>query len=135
MADVIRAGVRRIDTPARLGGDEYVVLLPETDPAGAFVVAEKVRQGVAGMRTIERDEQVPVSVSIGLVAWPHDGESLDQLMDAVDEAMYAAKQRGKNRIGGPYARAGEMTPVIVPASPDAGRRTVIPFDNRAGRAG
>ena len=122
VADVIRAGVRRIDTAARLGGDEFVVLLPETDPAGAFVAAEKIRQGVEAMPTIERHEHVPVSVSIGLVAWPDDGATLEQLMDAVDEAMYAAKQRGKNRIGGPYARAGAMTPVILPGRAD--RRSV-----------
>ena len=42
-------------------------------------------------------------------------------MDAVDEAMYAAKQRGKNRVGGPYARAGAMTPVILTAPPAVGR--------------
>ena len=135
VADVIREGVRRIDTPARLGGDEYVVLLPETDPTGAFVVAEKIRQGVASMRMIEREESVEVSVSLGLVAWPDDGESLDQLMESVDAAMYAAKQRGKNRIGGPYARAGDMTPVILGGSPGTGRRAPISLDERAGRAG
>jgi diguanylate cyclase (GGDEF)-like protein len=135
VADVIRDGVRRIDTSARLGGDEFVVLLPETDPAGAFVVAEKIRQGVAAMRTVERGEPVSVSVSIGLVAWPDDGATLDQLVEAVDEAMYAAKQRGKNRIGGPYARAGEMTPVILAASPVADRQAPISIRRRAGQAG
>jgi diguanylate cyclase (GGDEF)-like protein len=132
VADVIRDGVRRIDTSARLGGDEFVVLLPETDPTGAFVVAEKIRQGVASMRTVERDGPVPVSVSIGLVAWPDDGTTLDQLMDGVDEAMYAAKQRGRNRIGGPYARSGEMTPVILPASVVAGRRVPVFLGARQG---
>ena len=99
VADVIRDGVRRIDTSARLGGDEFVVLLPETVPTGAFVVAEKIRQGVAAMRTVERGDAVTVSVSIGLAAWPDDGATLDQLLDGVDEAMYAAKQHGRNRIG------------------------------------
>ena len=132
VADVIRDGVRRIDTSARLGGDEFVVLLPETDPTGAFVVAEKIRQGVASMRTVERAGPVPVSVSIGLVAWPDDGTTLDQLMDGVDEAMYAAKQRGRNRIGGPYARSGEMTPVILPASVVAGRRVPVFLGARQG---
>jgi diguanylate cyclase len=133
VADVIRDGVRRIDTSARLGGDEFVVLLPETDPSGAFVVAEKIRQGVAAMRTVERGQPVAVSVSIGLAAWPDDGGTLDQLMDAVDEAMYAAKQRGKNRIGGPYARTGEMTPVFAAAPARVG----VPVQLRArmGRAG
>src|SRR6266545_2091570 len=52
VSETIRAGVRRIDTAARYGGDEFVVLLPETDPTGAFVLAEKIRQGVAG-RSLE----------------------------------------------------------------------------------
>ncbi len=135
VADVIRDGVRRIDTSARLGGDEFVVLLPETDPAGAFVVAEKIRQGVAAMRTVERDGPVPVSVSIGLVAWPDDGGTLDQLVDAVDEAMYAAKQRGKNRIGGPYAGAGQMTPVILSAALATEHRLPVSIVREMGRAG
>ena len=135
VADVIRDGVRRIDTPARLGGDEFLVLLPETDPTGAFVAAEKIRQGVVAMRTVERDGPVPVTVSIGLVAWPDDGKTLDQLMEAVDQAMYAAKQRGKNRIGGPYAGAGEMTPVFGAASPVAGRRAPTSIRAQVDRAG
>src|SRR5450759_2199328 len=133
--DHVLDGVRRIDTSARLGGDEYVVLLPETDPTGAFVVAEKIRQGVAAMRTVERDGPVEVSVSIGLVAWPDDGRTLDQLIDAVDEAMYAAKQRGRNRIGGPYAAPGEMTPVILPASLAAERRAPVSIGREMDRAG
>jgi hypothetical protein len=76
-----------------------------------------------------------VSVSIGLVAWPDDGGTLDQLIDAVDEAMYAAKQRGRNRIGGPYAAPGEMTPVIFPASPAAGRRAPVSIGREMDRAG
>jgi diguanylate cyclase (GGDEF)-like protein len=135
VADVIRDGVRRIDTPARLGGDEYVVLLPETDPPGAFVVAEKIRHGVAAMHTLVRDGPVTVSVSIGLVAWPDDGATLDQLMNAVDDAMYASKRRGKNRIVGPYVRAAEMTPVMRTTSPVAGRRAPTSIRERVGRAG
>ena len=49
VGEVITSGVRRIDTAARYGGDEFVVLLPETDPTGAFVLAEKIRQGVASL--------------------------------------------------------------------------------------
>ena len=45
---MIRTGIRQIDTGARFGGDEFVVLLPETDPTGGWVLAEKIREGVAG---------------------------------------------------------------------------------------
>jgi diguanylate cyclase (GGDEF)-like protein len=135
VADVIRDGVRRIDTPSRLGGDEFVVLLPETDPTGAFVVAEKIRQGVAAMRTIERGAPVPVGISIGLVAWPDDGRTLDQLMNAVDDAMYASKRRGKSGVPGPDVQAGGRPAAILAASLVDGRRPRLPVRERVGGAG
>ena len=57
VGEVIRHGVRRIDTAARYGGDEFVVLLPETDPTGAYILAEKIRSGAAqlGLGTTRRD--------------------------------------------------------------------------------
>jgi diguanylate cyclase (GGDEF)-like protein len=95
---VIAGGVRRIDTAARYGGDEFVVLLPETDPTGAFVVAEKIRQGVNAMAT---DTAVPgshPSISIGAVSFPADGRTADELMISADDAMYTSKRGGKDRV-------------------------------------
>ena len=103
VGDVIRRSVRKIDSPARYGGDEFVVLLPETDPSGAFVVAEKIRQGVAE-RTYEAGsrssggETIRASVSIGFVTYPDDGATADELMISADKAMYASKESGKNRV-------------------------------------
>lgn len=105
VGDVVRRGVRRIDTPARYGGDEFVVILPETDTAGAFVLAEKIRQQVAervydtGHRGSRRTtEQIRASVSVGVVSYPTDGRSLEELMISADKAMYASKRGGKNRV-------------------------------------
>jgi diguanylate cyclase (GGDEF)-like protein len=95
---VIADGVRRIDTAARYGGDEFVVLLPETDPTGAFVLAEKIRQGVNALAT---DAAVPgshPSISIGAVSFPADGRTADELLISADEAMYASKRGGKDRV-------------------------------------
>ncbi len=100
VAGVIRDGIRRIDVPARLGGDEFIVLLPETDESGASVVAEKIRLGVRSIEATARDTQIRISVSIGLVSFPDDGINRDDLMNAVDEAMYASKRQGKDRVGG-----------------------------------
>lgn len=105
VATGIRDGIRRIDTAARLGGDEFVVLLPETDPSGALVVAEKIRQGTAAIVLRERETRIPVAVSIGLVAWPDDGRTVDELMAAVDAAMYLSKRQGKSRVAGIDGRA------------------------------
>ncbi len=105
VGDVIREGVRRIDVAARYGGDEFVVLLPETDPTGAYVLAEKIRIGVAEL-------EVPGSVakttmSVGVVAYPQDGRTADELMISADQAMYASKRQGKNRVMGfPVATGG-----------------------------
>jgi diguanylate cyclase (GGDEF)-like protein len=99
VGEVIVAGVRRIDTAARLGGDEFVVLLPETDPTGAFVLAEKIRLGVNAM-TIELPNTSHPSISIGVVSYPGDGRTADELMISADNAMYASKRAGKDRVTG-----------------------------------
>ncbi|MFZ5854813.1 MAG: GGDEF domain-containing protein [Chloroflexota bacterium] len=98
VGEVIRRGIRRIDTPARYGGDEFVVLLPETDPTGAFVLAEKIRQGVAALSFLGAGQQIRASLSIGVVTYPYDGTSADELMISADEAMYTSKRQGKNQV-------------------------------------
>lgn len=99
VGEVIADGVRRIDTAARYGGDEFVVLLPETDPTGAFVLAEKIRQGVNAM-AIDLAEAAHPSISIGVVTYPGDGRTADELMISADNAMYASKRAGKDRVTG-----------------------------------
>ncbi|MBP1705056.1 MAG: diguanylate cyclase [Chloroflexi bacterium] len=129
VANVIHEGIRRIDTAARLGGDEFLVLLPETDPSGAQVVAEKIRLGAAGIALREGEERVSVAVSIGLVSWPDDGRTVDELMHAVDAAMYRSKRRAKNRVVGIDGRPPGGGPVnddpipIVPATLAVGTRS------------
>lgn len=98
IGEVIRHGVRRIDTAARYGGDEFVVLLPETDPTGAYILAEKIRSGAARLAMSTSAGRIPTSLSIGAVTFPADGSTVDDLMIAADRAMYESKRRGKNQI-------------------------------------
>ena len=98
VGEVIRSGVRKIDTAARYGGDEFVVLLPETDPTGAWVLAEKVRIGVTELSVTVGSGDIPASISVGVVSFPDDGQTSDQLMISADQAMYASKRGGKNRV-------------------------------------
>jgi diguanylate cyclase (GGDEF)-like protein len=100
VGQVVSDGVRRIDTAARYGGDEFVVLLPETDPTGAFVLAEKIRIGVNELDLDLPEEAVRPSLSVGVVAYPDDGGTADELMISADRAMYASKRAGKNRVTG-----------------------------------
>jgi diguanylate cyclase (GGDEF)-like protein len=100
VGQVVSDGVRRIDTAARYGGDEFVVLLPETDPTGAFVLAEKIRIGVHELALELPDDTVRPSMSVGVVSFPEDGSTADELMISADRAMYASKRAGKNRVTG-----------------------------------
>ena len=100
VGEIVADGVRRIDTAARYGGDEFVVLLPETDPTGAYVVAEKIRLGVQELELGFEDAEVRPSLSIGVVSYPGDGNTADELMISADGAMYRSKRAGKNRVTG-----------------------------------
>ena len=100
VGEVIRLSGRRIDTSARYGGDEFVVLLPETDPTGAYVLAEKIRLGVADLRVDVAGSMIQPSVSIGVVSYPEDGRTSDELMITADASMYHSKRAGKNRVTG-----------------------------------
>ena len=74
-----------------LGGEEFLVLLPDTDAGAAQHVAEKLRAEVAGARAA-----VPVTVSIGVATW--DGEAPEDLLQRADEALYEAKEAGRDRV-------------------------------------
>jgi diguanylate cyclase (GGDEF)-like protein len=113
VGEIISQGVRQIDTAARYGGDEFVVLLPETDPTGAYVLAEKIRLGVHGMAVDLPGGAQRTSLSIGVVSFPDDGRTPDELIISADGAMYASKRAGKDRVTGvPIQRTGRpATPV------------------------
>jgi diguanylate cyclase (GGDEF)-like protein len=119
VGDVVRSGVRRIDTPARYGGDEFVVLCPETDPTGAYVLAEKIRQGVRELDLDGPGVRIEASTSIGVVAFPDDGRTPDDLLIAADQAMYTSKRLGKDRVTGtggrPLQVVRDEAPVAVGA--------------------
>ena len=109
VGEVVRNGVRRIDTAARYGGDEFVALLPETDPTGAHVLAEKVRIGVTELDVSVSGVRIEASMSVGVVSFPADGRTSDELMISADQAMYMSKRSGKNRVTGlPVAVGGRQ---------------------------
>src|SRR4051794_35944065 len=83
--------MRAEDSLGRLGGEEFLVLLPDTNAEAAQHMAERVRAEVASAPA-----PVPVTVSIGLATW--DGESAEEFLQRADEALYAAKDAGRNRV-------------------------------------
>jgi diguanylate cyclase (GGDEF)-like protein len=138
VGEEIRDHVRLIDTPARYGGDEFVVLCPETDPSGAYVLAEKIRAEIAELVVEASGEPIQPSVSVGVVAFPADGRDADELFISADQAMYSSKRAGKNRVTG-TAPSGEPVGTAIPVAAEpapvaAGRSTPAPGgpDDRSG---
>ena len=99
VSSVIRANLRDMDIAGRYGGEEFVVLLPETDRDGALLVAERIRAGVANQQVFS-DETGPIGckVSSGVASYPEHASSTARLVEAADRALYEAKRTGKNRI-------------------------------------
>jgi diguanylate cyclase (GGDEF)-like protein len=97
VADVIRGVIRVTDVAARYGGDEFIVILPETDANGALRVAEKLRRDIAQLTLPENGQLIQSTVSVGLVSYPEDGRSGSELLRRADAAMYEAKRRGRDR--------------------------------------
>ena len=88
LADVLSSCCRAIDTPARFGGDEFAVVLPETNAQKARQVAQRIRESVAN------DNNGPkVSVSVGIAVYPQDGETIEKLLRQADSALYSMKQQ------------------------------------------
>ena len=97
-ADVLRGRVRAIDVAARLGGEEFAILLLETDLTGAEALAENLRSAVAGLEVrIVGGPPVRITASVGVSDYPHT-RGAEELMAAADLALYRAKREGKNRV-------------------------------------
>jgi diguanylate cyclase (GGDEF)-like protein len=95
----IRHELRSVDVPCRYGGDEFCLLLPETDVAGARAIAERIRSAVAGRTVLLDGRSVKTTASIGLAIFP-DGAARDARasMRCADEALYRAKRLGRDRV-------------------------------------
>jgi diguanylate cyclase (GGDEF)-like protein len=116
VADAIRASLREYDVPARFGGDEFAVLMPETTLPEAMAVAERIRRGVEAIVLKSGDGVVPASVSIGVALFPAHGRTASDLLAAADRAVYQAKALGRNRVWAFAEREDEnLRPIIVTA--------------------
>jgi diguanylate cyclase (GGDEF)-like protein/putative nucleotidyltransferase with HDIG domain len=112
IAEVFRAQLRHYDVPARFGGEEFSILLPETPPEQALEIAERIRRAVAE-REYEVEtasEPIRATVSIGVAGFPKDAMDANELIHQADLAVYRAKLQGRNRVLGASAE-----PLLMPA--------------------
>lgn len=97
-AQAIKSGLRAQDVICRTGGDEFLVICPETDLAAAMLCGERVRKAVAEVRLSSSAEQIKCSISVGVAARGMDTPDIDALIKRADEGAYQAKQRGRNCV-------------------------------------
>jgi two-component system, cell cycle response regulator len=107
-SQVFRASLRHIDVLARLGGEEFVVLLPGTDTGGASVIAEKLLETVAKNIVYSDRGKISITSSFGVAEVCPDDKSIDCALERADAALYEAKRCGRNCV-----RAYRRTSVMV----------------------
>jgi diguanylate cyclase (GGDEF)-like protein len=90
--------MRPPDLVARYGGDEFLVLLPETPGSSAVGVAERIRKEMESTPITARGQSVTATVSVGIACYPNHGADFESVLEKADQAMYASKAGGKNRI-------------------------------------
>jgi diguanylate cyclase (GGDEF)-like protein/putative nucleotidyltransferase with HDIG domain len=124
VADIFRMQLREYDVPARFGGEEFAILLPETGPEQALETAERIRRAVAAARFEVETSNEPISatVSIGIASFPKDGSDVNELIHQADLAVYRAKLQGRNR-----ALGASSEPLLIPAERSA-RLASVPED-------
>jgi two-component system cell cycle response regulator len=110
LANTLQAGTRGIDIAARIGGEEFAVILTETDTPRGLEVAERLRQEIKATKT---PAPAPVTVSIGLAECSATSGDARELFSAADAALYEAKRAGRDRVhSAPVAPAANSTPAL-----------------------
>ena len=98
IGSLVRENVREIDIVGRYGGEEFCVVLPDTDLDGAQFAAERIRAAVESKLITAYDVSLRATVSVGISSFPHDGALSAELIDKADWAMYRAKKKGRNAV-------------------------------------
>ncbi len=100
VAQILRKQLRKGDILTRVGGDEFSIILPETDAAYAGIVANSLRQAVQDYEFVfaQRQESVHISISVGFAAYPVDAQTTSDLLNNADIALYHAKDSGRNFV-------------------------------------
>ena len=97
VASSLQTSIRKRDKAGRFGGDEFLIVLPETGAKGAFQVAERIRQSIETTIRTELNLTLPITASLGIAVCRTDGPEAQSLLEHADVALYRAKSLGRNR--------------------------------------
>jgi len=98
LSKTIQENIRQIDLIGRYGGEEFSIILSETDKDAAQLAAGRIRTAIQDKHIRVYDEELKITVSIGISTYPYDGKEIERLIDKADSALYQAKQTGRNRV-------------------------------------
>jgi len=98
LARAIQRVIRKTDWAVRYAGDEFFVILPETDQEGALALAERLRQDIMHTPLVADGQRVRTTVSMGVATYPLHAKNMEELLLQVDHALYASKRAGRNRV-------------------------------------
>ena len=98
IADTLARTVRKVDLVARYGGEEFAIILEDSDEYGGLEMAERIRNKVEALSLHKNNDIVNITISLGLAAFPDDGDKKSLLIDRADQALYKAKAGGRNCI-------------------------------------
>jgi diguanylate cyclase (GGDEF)-like protein/putative nucleotidyltransferase with HDIG domain len=114
VAKLIQRDCRDVDLPVRYGGEEFVLILPEVNSEGAFVVAERIRKNLLQEVIVHDDIQISVTASMGIASFPEDAQSQSQLLELADKALYLSKRLGRNQV---HTASDLLYEEIAPSQP------------------
>ena len=97
-ANVMQASLRRLDLLGRLGGEEFAILLPDTEVGGAEEFAERLRLVVLEQAAPTQAGQIGITFSIGVTPFTRGDRNIDAVLARADQALYRAKENGRNRV-------------------------------------
>lgn len=98
VADIVRDHIRDSDVSGRYGGEEFAILLPDTDQGGALILAERLRQAIEDVNVVHEGEVIRFTISLGVADLAHSARDHQELIEWADQALYASKKAGRNQV-------------------------------------
>jgi diguanylate cyclase (GGDEF)-like protein len=98
LSSILKETLRKVDYICRFGGEEFVILLPETNLEQAIVIIERIRKVIEKYKYISKEKQIQFTISAGITQWKDKSDTIDKILFRVDQLLYQAKNQGRNKV-------------------------------------